>query len=146
MATAIYIYESLKEYNKIYGLEREDEMRETMLIDLYVREGKLFIVTNTSKHKEQPQIARSFVHFRNGNINGWENGEEKLVVYDSLRFNHKKCKLQFFKRFLRKPKLELRVDRFYGDLSKEKKINYEYRFYDLFKDRINLILGTKNEV
>jgi len=51
MATAIYIYESLKEYNKIYGLERGDEMRETKLIDLYVREGKLFVVTNTSLHK-----------------------------------------------------------------------------------------------
>ena len=63
MATSIYIYESLEEYDKIYGLEREDEQRETKLRDLYVREGKLFIVTNTSMHKEQPQIARSFVHF-----------------------------------------------------------------------------------
>ena len=56
MATSIYIYESLKEYNKIYGMERGDEMRETQLIDMYVREGKLFVVTNTSLHKEQPSL------------------------------------------------------------------------------------------
>ena len=38
MATSIYIYESLKEYNKIYGFDRGDEMRETKLIDLYMPE------------------------------------------------------------------------------------------------------------
>ena len=146
MATSIYIYESLEEYDKIYGLEREDEQRETKLRDLYVREGKLFIVTNTSMHKEQPQIARSFVHFRNGNLGEWENGEEKLVLHSSLKFNEKKNKLELFPKFLRKPLLALRVDRFYGDSTKNKKIDYGNRFYDLFRDRINLVMCDKNEV
>ena len=146
MATSIYIYESLKEYNKIYGLERGDEHRETLLKDLYVREGKLFIVTNTSMHKEQPQIARSFVHFRNGDLGGWKNGEEKLVLHSSLKYNMRKNKLELFPKFLRKPLLSLRVDRFYGVSIKNKIIDYNHRFYDLFRDRINLVMCDKNEV
>jgi hypothetical protein len=146
MATSIYIYESLKEYNKIYGMERGDEMRETQLIDLYVREGKLFVVTNTSLHKEQPRLEKSIVHFRNKTLGEWENGEEKLVLHKSLKFNHRKNKLEMFPKFLRKPLLSLRVDRFYGESSKDKKIDYNHRFYDLFRDRINLVMCDKNEV
>ena len=140
MATAIYIYESLKEYTKIYGLERKDETRESHLNDLYVRDDKLFVVTNTSMHKEQPELHRSIVHFRNGNLGEWEDGTEKLVTHGSLFYNHKKNKLDFFPKLLRKPTLQLRVDRFYGEKPKKKEIDYAYRYYDLFKDRINLIL------
>jgi len=140
MATAIYIYESLKEYDRIYGVDRKDGMRETKLIDLYIKNGKLFVVTNTSMHKEQPELHRSIVHFRNGVLGEWEDGIEKLVTHGSLYYNHKKNKLDIFPRFLRKPRLQLRVDRFYGEKPKKKEIDYVYRFYDLFKDRINLIL------
>ena len=145
MATSIYIYESLKEYNKIYGFDRGDKMRETKLIDLYIREGKLFVVTNTSLHKEQPSLEKSIVHFRNKSLGEWENGEEKLVLHESLKFNQKKNKLEIFPRFLRKPLLALRVDRFYGESVKNKKIDYGHRFYDLFMDRINLVMCDKNE-
>ncbi len=145
MATAIYIYESLKEYDRIYGLDRKDETRETKLNDLYVKDDKLFVVTNTSMHKEQPEMHRSIVHFRNGDLGEWEDGTEKLVKFGSLYYNHKKNKLEIFPKFLRKPLLQLRVDRYYGETMKRKEIDYAYRFYDLQRDRMNLVLEEKVE-
>ena len=55
MATSIYVYENISTYNKIYAENRDDEMRETPLLDLYIKGEQLFVVTNTSLHKEQPQ-------------------------------------------------------------------------------------------
>jgi len=145
LATSIYVYENISTYNKIYAENRDDEMRETPLLDLYVKGEQLFVVTNTSLHKEQPQLQRTIVHFRNKSLGEWETGEELLVKYNCLKLNINKSMLEIFPRFLRKPKLQFRIGRFYGNQEKGKvKINYEHRFYDLFRDRINLILEEKD--
>jgi len=145
MASSIYIYETIEDYNKIYKGVRNDPTRESFLIDLFVKEGKLLIVTETSKLKERPELTKSLVHFRNGTLGKYEDGTERLVGYTSLKFNNKKTKLEIFPRFLRKAVLELRVDRFYGNVKKRKiKIDYTRRYYDLIFDRINLILVEKN--
>jgi|TARA_R110000824_G_scaffold72633_1_gene185249 hypothetical protein len=146
MASSIYIYETIKDYNKIYKGVRNDPTRESFLIDLFVKDKKLLIVTETSKLKERPELTKSLVHFRNGSLGKYEDGTEKLVHYCSLKFNNRKTKLEIIPRFLRKPELELRVDRFYGDTTKRKiNIDYTKRYYDLIFDRINLILVEKNE-
>ena len=96
-------------------------------------------------HKEHPQLQRSIVHFRNGEIGEWEDGKEELVKYDDVRLNIKKDQIEFFPRFLRKPKLSMRIGRFYGNLEKGKiKVDYKNRFYDLHRDRITFILEDKN--
>ena len=145
MATSIYIYDSMKTYEKVMGEERKDPMRECELIDLYIKKDKLYVVTNTSMHKAQPQLHRTIVHFRNGKMGDWETGEEKLVTFGKLRYNSKNYKLELFPRFLRKPELDFRIGRFYGELTcKKPKINYANRFYDLQMDRIGLILEEEN--
>ena len=145
MATSIYMYDSMKTYEKVMGEERKDPMRECELIDLYIKKDKLYVVTNTSMHKEQPQLHRTIVHFRNGKMGDWETGEEKLVTFGKLRYNSKNDKLELFPRFLRKPELDFRIGRFYGELTcKKPKINYANRFYDLQMDRIGLILEEEN--
>tara|TARA_B100000029_G_scaffold197799_1_gene195877 strand:- start:3856 stop:4296 length:441 start_codon:yes stop_codon:yes gene_type:complete len=145
LATSIYIYENLATYNKIYGENRDDEMRETPLLDMYVNGEQLYVLTNTSLHKEQPQLQRTIVHFRNKTLGEWESGKEVLVKFGCLRFNVKKEMLEIYPKFLRKPRLSMRVGRYYGDLEKGKiKIDYSLRFYDLFRDRINLILEEKD--
>lgn len=147
MATSVYVYETLQLYDKIYAEERDDPMRECDLIDLYLNNEKLYVVTNTSMHKEQPQLQRSIVHFRNGKIGEWEDGNEMLIKYDDVRLNLKKEQIEFFPRFLRKPKLSMRIGRFYGNLKNKKcKINYKYRFYDLHRDRITFILEEKDGI
>lgn len=145
MASSIYIYDSKETYKKIYKGVRNDPTRETFLIDLFTKDKKLLIVTETSKLKERPELSKSLVHFRNGSLGKYEDGTEKLIHYSSLKFNNKKTKLEVFPRFLRKAELELRVDRFYGETNKRKvKIDYTQRYYDLIFDRINLILVEKN--
>ena len=147
MATSIYIYDSMKTYKKVMGSERNDPLRECELIDLYIKKDKLYVITNTSMHKEQPRLERTIVHFRNGKIGEWKSGKETLVTYGNLRYNSKNDKLELFPRFLRKPELDFKVGRFYGDLTcKKPKIDYTNRFYDLQMDRISLILEEKNEV
>jgi hypothetical protein len=146
MSTSFYIYDSLSEYKKIYGVNREDPMRESKLLDLYTRNNRLFVVTNTSMHKEQPQLQRTIVHFRNGDLGEWADGTEKLVKFGSLKFNPKKEQLEVFPRFLRKPELCFRIGRHYGEITKKTEIDYAYRFYDLFMDRINLVLECDVEI
>ena len=51
-------------------------------------------------------------------------------------------KLDFFPRFLRKPLLQWRVDRYLGEPIKKAKIDYDHRYYDFDLDRINFILET----
>jgi len=144
MATSFYIYENIDEYNVIYNENRKDPMREVDLLDLYVCKDKLYVVTNTSMHKEQPRMERTIIHFRNGKLDEWADGSEKLVKYGSMQFNPKTNNLEIFPKLLRKPELQFRIGRYYGEDAKKKKINYEHRFYDLFLDRINLILEEKN--
>ena len=99
MATSIYIYDSMKTYKKVMGSERNDPLRECELIDLYIKKDKLYVITNTSMHKEQPRLERTIVHFRNGKIGEWKSGKEKLVTYGNLRYNSKNDKLELFPRF-----------------------------------------------
>jgi|TARA_R110002020_G_scaffold233_2_gene1172 hypothetical protein len=140
MSTSFYVYDSLELYKKIYGEHRKDPMREIKLIDLYTKKNKLLVVTNTSMHKEQPRMERTIIHFRNGDLGKWEDGTEKLVKFGSIRFNPKKEQLEIFPKFLRKPELSFRIGRHYGETTKKTEVDYVYRFYDLFMDRINLIL------
>ena len=54
------------------------------------KEISLWIVTNSNDKKEQPRLSNTLVHFRQGNIKEWENGDEKLVQYGDMRYNHKR--------------------------------------------------------
>ena len=147
MASSIYIYDSLATYEKIYKGVRNDETRESKLVDLFIRNDKLLVVTKTSKHKERPELHKSIIHFRNGSLGDYKDGTEKLILGENLRFNVKKNKLDLFPKFLRKAVLSLRVDRFYGDNVKGKqKFNYSNRFYDLVFDRVNLILKNNIDI
>lgn len=141
MATSSHIFESLDEFKRIYG-ERFDQLEyKVPLNDLWINKDKLWIVTNTNDQKQKPDLFRSMVHFRNGTIEEWRDGNEKLVLHGKMRINLKTEKLEFFPRFLRKPLLSIRYGRFYGDVKdKKRKINYDLRFYDLHNDRMIFIL------
>tara|TARA_B100000029_G_scaffold241908_1_gene239209 strand:+ start:830 stop:1273 length:444 start_codon:yes stop_codon:yes gene_type:complete len=147
MAPSIYIYDCKETYEKMYKDFQDDPMRESPLLDLYVNKDKLYVITNTNMHKEQPRMEKTIVHFRNGDLGKWAKEDDKLVKYNTLRFNKKKNCIEFFPRFLRKPLLSLRIGRFYGELEKSKcGIDYSLRYYDLMMDRINLVLETDDGV
>ena len=145
MATSSHIFETLDEFKRIYGDKFDLLEYNIPLRDLWIKDGKLWIVTNTNDQKQQPELFRSLVHFRNGSIDEYRTGGEKLVLHGKMRINFKKGKLEFFPRFLRKPLLSLRYGRFYGDVKdKKRKIDYNQRFYDFHNDRMIFILEEKN--
>ena len=88
---------------------------------------------------------KTIVHARNGTLPEELKELTKLIQHDDTVFDVKKGKLLFRPRFLRSPLYETKVDRFYGDLKKGKyKINYNHRFYDFIRDRVNLVLSEPN--
>ncbi len=141
MASSFYIYESLEEYKRIYGMFADNPMHQVDLIDMFIKGNKLWIVTNTSKLKEKPQFSHTMVHFRNGSAEDYMEGDEICITFDKIKYNSCKKTLELHPRFLRKPLMSINIGRYYGEKVKgKKKINYEHRFYDLVKDRINLVI------
>ena len=141
MASSIYIYEDYREYQKVYGNYSDSVIHQTDLIDMFIKGEKLWVVTNTNHLKERPRLTKSVVHFRNGSADEYMEGDELCVTYDKIRYNSKNNMLEIFPRFLRKPLFSVKVDRFYGQKVKGKKpIDYTYRFYDMTRDRINLVI------
>jgi len=142
MGTSIYVYETEKEYLKIYkGLDKEI-MHSAPIIDIFLKEDKkLWVVSKITKNKERPQLGRSIVHFINGTIFDYANGQEIAIEKNNIRYNPKKGVVEFFPKKLRKAELEIRADRFYGDeLKKKTNINNTKRYYDISRDRLNFIL------
>ena len=142
MASSFYIYESLAEYEHVYGMFASNPLHQSDLIDMFIKGNKLWIVTNTSKLNERPELTKTIVHFRNGTASDYMEGDEICITFDKIRYNSCKNLLELHPRLFRKPLMSIYVGRYYGEKVKgKKKINYEYRFYDLIRDRINLVLA-----
>ncbi len=75
MASSFHIYESLQEYEKVYGMFANNPMHQVKLIDMFIKGDKLWIVTNTIELKEKPELTRTILHFRNGSIRGYMEGD-----------------------------------------------------------------------
>ena len=146
MASSIYVYSSLYEYTRLYPVG-QTIYAETPIFDMYTKPpNKIWIVTQTNVAKERPDLSKSMVHFRNGSANKWLEGDETLVHQDNIRYNYKKSRLEV-------GKLKFRVDRCIGTIEKPSsklmqwikskvKLDYQFRMYDMERNRINLILSS----
>ena len=106
---------------------------------------KLWVVTKISKNKERPQLGRSIVHFVNGTVFDYSDGKERPILKNSIIFNSKKGRVEFFPKKLRDPELWIKVDRFYGmPPNKKVVLDQSKRFYDVSRDRINFIVKNKD--
>jgi hypothetical protein len=143
MASAVYIFDDMNTFNNFYKGYTGDNMRKTKIIDMYVQnKEKLYVVTNTNDRKERPLLQKSLVHFRNGTLGEHENEDTELIKYEKIIFNRKKMQIEFNPRFLRKPSLKWRVDRYLDAAyrNENKTIDYDHRYYDFELDRIILVL------
>jgi len=143
MASAIYIFDDMKTFDWFYKGYTKDKMRRIKIIDMYVQDkSKLYIVTNTNDQKERPFTQKSLVHFRNGTLGEHKNKGTELIKYEKIKFNRKKMQLEFNPRFLRKPLLRWKVDRYLDAVfrNENKIIDYDHRYYDFEMDRIIFIL------
>ncbi len=149
MATDIFVYGSLRYYEGHYPLGTTI-FQETPVYDMYAkwdRKPHLWIVTQTNVAKERPDLTKTIVHFRNGTPDKWLEGDETLLHQDSLRYNYKKQQLEV-------DKYKFRVNRYIGDkitqpnkiltfLRSRVPLYYRYRFYDATRDRLCLILNSR---
>lgn len=144
VASSIYVYRDMRSFEHFYKGFLDEPLRKINILDIYIKNNdRLWIVTNSNDMKEKPLLQKSLVHFRNGDISGYDGDDVKLLLYDKLKFNEKKMKLEFFPRFLRKPLLTWRVDRYLNvtnTKTKNKLVDYSHKYYDYEYDRINLIL------
>ena len=143
MASSIYVYDNLKEYVKYNKDNLNELVKSSKIVDLYIHDKtKLWVVTNTNDLKERPLLQKSLVHFRNGNVNEYKTDQSKLILHDKIKFNPKKMQIDIFPKFLRKPELRWRVDRYINSSNnkKSKIIDYDHRFYDLETDRLSFML------
>ena len=148
MGTAIYVYETEKEYLKIYNRMDKEVMFSAPILDIFLKpDKKLWVVSKVTKNKERPQLGRSIVNFVNGTVFEYSNGDERPILKNSVVFNPKKGRVEFFPKKLREAELWIRVDRFYGMPPKGKVIlDQSKRFYDVSRDRINFIVKNKDGI
>lgn len=143
MASSIYLYNDYEEFEKFNKANFNEIFKTTKIIDLYVHDKtKLWVVTNTNDLKERPHLQKSLVHFRNSTCEEYKTDKTKLVLHNKIKFNPKKMCIDIFPRFLRKPELRWRVDKYINGSNnkKSKMIDYDNRFYDFENNRINFIL------
>ncbi len=146
MATDVFVYGDLRHYSGHYPLGTT-MFQETPVYDMYIKpRAHLWIVTQTNVAKEAPTLERTIVHFRNGSVDKWLEGDEILLHDANLRYNYKKQLLVCGKH-------EIRVNRYIGNkitqpnkiltfLRSKVPLYYRYRWYDMTRDRLNLILNT----
>ena len=148
MGTAIYVYETEKEYLKIYHRMDKEVMFSAPILDIFLKpDKKLWVVSKVTKNKERPQLGRSIVNFVNGTVFEYSNGDERQILKNSVVFNPKKGRVEFFPKKLREAELWIRVDRFYGMPPKGKVVlDQSKRFYDVSRDRINFIIKNKDGI
>ena len=148
MGTAIYVYETEKEYLKIYHRMDKEVMFSAPILDIFLKpDKKLWVVSKVTKNKERPQLGRSIVNFVNGTVFEYSNGDERQILKNSVVFNPKKGRVEFFPKKLREAELWIKVDRFYGMPPKGKVIlDQSKRFYDVSRDRINFIIKNKDGI
>ena len=150
MASSIYFYKSLEEYHSFYKGLDDQLIYHIPIVDMFIdaEKEKLFVITNQDdKVKGNIEFFRSIVHVRN------ENWKEKMfesefniecVQHGKVIYNDATGYIEFFPRFLRKPRMAQHADRCLGGgQGKKYEINYDYKFYDYAANRINLILSEK---
>ena len=116
------------------------------ILDIFLKPNKkLWVVSKITKNKERPQLGRSIVHFVNGTVFEYSDGDERPIRHNSITYNPKKNKVEIFPKKLRDAELWIKVDRFYGmPPNKKVVLDQSKRFYDISRDRLNFIVKNKD--
>lgn len=146
MGTSIYVYENLNVYCEKYKnlVDENKDVNETSLkvLDLFIKDNeRLWIIIDSNDFSNKSNISRSITFLNLKEFNHYRTGDELLVMHDMITYDVKKNHIKFLPKFLRKCKLDLKVDRYNGELpQKNKKIDQKNIFFDLIHNRLILIL------
>jgi len=143
MSSSIYVYDK-KTYD-VYYKDYRDEYK-VPIVDIYYKPktDSLWMVTKIMDERSVPMLNHSIVHFINGDVDEYKDGDEVLIEHEKVYFNPKNKMLEFHPKLFRKPIARQHVDRVLTDkeIKKKIKIDYEYRFYDIVNNRINFVVKT----
>lgn len=144
MGSSIYVFSNIDEYIKYYGSKIDEKQPINMsclkVLDIYLKDSKVFFIVDSNNMIGRPDLTRSYAIIDQTMKNKIFTGDEILVKHGDLSYDPKKNHLEFMSKFLRKPKLWVNVDRYFGDKPKKKeKITAIVRFYDFELNRIILI-------
>lgn len=140
MAASVYVYENLDTYMQFYKHEEHFLTSALKILDMYLKNEQLFVIVDSTNLLGRPDMTRSFVVMDKNMKEKFFNGDEILVKHGDVSFNFKNSKLFFMKKMFRKPKLSIKVDRYFGEnRKKHQKINTVVRFYDFPRNRVVLI-------
>jgi len=143
MASSIYLYNNYEEFESFNKDNFNEKFKTIKIIDMYIHQKtKLWVVTDTNDLIEKPYLQKSLVHFRNATVEEYITDETKLILHDKIKFNPKKMFIDIFPKFLRKPELRWRVDKYINnnDNLETKFVDYDNRYYDFENNRINFVL------
>ena len=154
MASSIYIYTNIVDYENLYKGKQEAYTYETPILDFFIRptqgysaedsidSNKLWVVTHTDKVKMRPSLERTIVHFSNGSCFDFICGNELQVEKEKIFYNPKNNQLEFYpRRFRQPPLLSLKVDKVIGGKPKKRSmIRFKNKYYDMVHDRLNLFV------
>lgn len=144
MAPSIYLFEDMNEYVKYYKTtiiaNKENNFNSLRISDMFIKKDKLISLVTTEKLMGRPDMTRSVVILDDKLKEKMFDGSEILVKHGDLTYNPRNNRIEFMKKFLRKPKMWLKVDKKFGsNIKKRVKINTIVRFYDFETNRIILI-------
>ena len=124
MGSSIYIYSNIDEYIKYYGIKinegKPTNNTSLRILDIYLKGDKLYFIIESNKMLGRPDTSKSYVIIDEGMKEKYFDGNEILIKHGDLSYDPKKNHLEFMSRFLRKPKLWINVDRYFGDKTKGK--------------------------
>jgi hypothetical protein len=146
MGISMHVYSDLNEYilrnsDRVDGKRKINESSLKLLDMIVTPDDKILVVLDCEKYFDRPDVSRSIACYQKNNISKYMNGEERLVKYEDVEYNPKNDNITFFPKFIGKSGIFFKIGRFWGDRPEKKtKIDWEYKFYNLSMNKIDLIL------
>lgn len=151
------MYENIRQYNLWYKNQLKETINHAPLLDLFLKNRinkpkQLWILTHSNDDKARPDFSKTRVHFLSGTLGKHKDKFLYTIKHDNIYYNYKKNVIVIEPKFLRKPYHTLHVDRYFGNKLKSNikvrnlfpinyPIEYDLRYYDYGRNRINLILA-----
>jgi hypothetical protein len=144
MGSSTYIFSNMDEYLTYYKSElaENDVMNMSCLriLDIYLKNSQIYFIVDSNNMIGKPNTTRSYIIIDKSMKEKLFNDSEILVKHEDVSYNPRNNHLEFMSGFLKKPKLWINVDRYFGEKPKKReKVNMAIKIYDFVLNRIILI-------
>ena len=144
MGSSTYIFSNMDEYLTYYKSELAENNVMNMsclrILDIYLKNSQIYFIVDSNNMIGRPDTTRSYIIIDKSMKEKLFNDSEILVKHEDVSYNPRNNHLEFMGGFLKKPKLWINVDRYFGEKPKKReKVNMAIKIYDFVLNRIILI-------